>query len=70
MIPNFITLSTQENINLLKQLQSCFKRKTNWNKYLPKTTNQARNRYLDFLIDPSFQGVNKLFVLPFKNDDG
>ena len=29
-----------------------------------------QNRYLDFLIDPSFQGVNRLFVLSFKDDDG
>ena len=28
-----------------------------------------QNRYLDFLTDPSFQGVNKLFVLSFNNDD-
>ena len=26
--------------------------------------------YLDFLIDPNFQGVNRLFVLSFKDDDG
>ena len=35
-----------------------------------KITNQGRNRYLDFLIDLSFQGVNGLFVLSFKDDDG
>ena len=29
-----------------------------------------QNRYLDFLIDPSFQEVNRLFVLPFENDNG
>ena len=29
-----------------------------------------QNRYLGFLIDPNFQGVNKLFVLSFNNDDG
>ena len=29
-----------------------------------------QNRYLDFLIDPSFQGVNRLFVLSLKYDDG
>ena len=29
-----------------------------------------QNRYLDFLIDASFQGVNRLFVLSFKNEDG
>ena len=34
-----VTLSTQENIKLLKQLESGFKRTINWNKYLPKTTN-------------------------------
>ena len=65
-----VTLSTQENINLLKQLQSGFERTINWNKYLAKTTNQAQNRYLYYLIGPSFQGVNRLFALSFKDDDG
>ena len=51
-----VTLSTQENIKHLKQLEFDFKRRINWNKYLLKTTNQSRNKYLDFLIDPSFQG--------------
>ena len=27
------------------------------------------NQYLDFLIDPSFQGVNRLFALSFENED-
>ena len=40
------------------------------NKYLPEAKNQTRNRYLDFPIDPRFQGVNRLFVLSFKDDDG
>ena len=35
----------------------------NWYKYQSKVTIQTRNRYLDYLIDPSFQGVNRLFVL-------
>ena len=29
---------------------------------------QEPNPYLDYLIDPSFQGVNKLFALSFEND--
>ena len=58
-----VTLSTQKNMKLLKQLESGFKRTINWNKYLAKTTHQARNRYLDYLIDPSFQGVNRLYHL-------
>ena len=65
-----LTLSTQENIKLLKQLESGFEKTINWNKYLAKTTNQAKNRYLDFLIDPSFKEVNRLFVLSFKDVDG
>ena len=65
-----VTFSTQENRKLLKQLKSGFKRTINWNKYLAKITNQSRNRYLDYLIDPSFQGVNRVFVLSIENDDG
>ena len=65
-----VFLSTQENIKLPKQLESGFKKTINSNKCLAKTTNQAQNRYLDYLTDPSFQGVNRLFVLPFKDADG
>ena len=65
-----LTLSTQENAKLLQQLKSGFKRTINWNKYHSKTTIQnTPNRHLDFLIDPSFQGVNRLFVLPFNVND-
>ena len=31
-----VTLSTQDNIKLLKQFECGFKRTINWNKYLPK----------------------------------
>ena len=51
-------------------MKSGFKRTINLNKYHPKVTVQQRNRYLDFLINPSFQGVNKLFVLSFENNGG
>ena len=64
-----VTLSTQDNVILLKQLESSFKRTMNWNKCQSKKTNQVQNRYLYFLIDPSFQGVNRLFVLSFENED-
>ena len=46
---------------LFKQLESGFKRTISWNKYLSKTTNRAQNRYL---------GINRLFVLSFKFEDG
>ena len=38
-----------------------------WNKYQSKVTDQAQNRYLDYLIDPRFQRVNRLFLLSFQN---
>ena len=65
-----VTFSTQNNVKLLKQLESGFKRTINWNKYQSKTTNQVQNRYLDFLIDASFPGVNRLYVLSFKYENG
>ena len=55
-----VNLSTEDNAKLLK---SGLKRTTDQNKYQPKVTVQQQNRYLDFLIDRSFQGVNRLFVL-------
>ena len=30
---------------------------------------QESNSYLDHLIDPSVQGKNRIFVLPFENND-
>ena len=65
-----VILSTQDNAKLLEQLKSGFKRKINLNKYEPKVLAQAPNSYLDFLINPSFQGVNTLFVFSFKIKDG
>ena len=64
-----VTLSTQENTEFLQQLKSGFKKVINWNKYLSKPELLAQNPNLNHLIEPSFQGVNRLFVLAFENDD-
>ena len=64
-----VTLSTQDNSKLLPQLKSGFKRTISWNKYLTKPELLAQNANLNHLIEPSFQGVNRLFVLAFENDD-
>ena len=64
-----VTLSTQENTKFLQQLKSGFKRVINWNKYLSKPELLAQNPNLNHLIEPSFQGVNRLFVLAFENDN-
>ena len=64
-----VTLSTQENTKFLQQFKSGFKRVINWNKYLSKQELLAQNPNLNHLIGPSFQGVNRLFVLAFDNDN-
>ena len=64
-----VTLSTQENTKFLQQLKSSFKRVINWNKYLSKPELLAHNPNLNHLVEPIFQGVNRLFVLAFENDD-
>ena len=63
-----MTLSTQENTRFLQQFKSGFKRVINWNKYLSKPELLAQNQNLNHLVEPSFQGVNRLFVLAFEYD--
>ena len=63
-----VTLWTQDNAKLLPQLKSGFKRTINWNKYLSKPELLAHNANLNYLIEPSFQGIDRLFVLAFEND--
>ena len=63
-----INLSTQDNAKLLPQLKSGFKRTVSWNRYLLKPELLAQDANLNHLIEPSFQGVNRLFVLAFEND--
>ena len=63
-----MALSTQDNAKLLQQLKSAFKRVINWKKYLSKPELLAQNPNLNHLVEPRFQGVNRLFVLAYEND--
>ena len=63
-----ITLSTQDNSKLLQQLKSGFRRAINWNKYSSKPELFAQNPNSNHLVEPSFQGIKRLFVLAFEND--
>ena len=49
------------------ELKPGFKRTINWNEYQAKVTIQVANPYLDYLTDPSFQGVYGFFVLSLEN---
>ena len=63
-----VTLSTEDNAKLLQQLKSGFKRTVNWNKCLSKVELLRHDPNLNHLVEASFQGVNRLFVLAFEND--
>ena len=63
-----VTFSTNDNVKLLDQLKLGFKGTANWNKYQSKVTIHLQSLYLAYLIDPSFQRVNSLFVLSFPDN--
>ena len=63
-----VALSAKDNVKLLKQLESGFQRTINQSKYHPRSKTFPQNRYLNYLIDPTFQGLNRLFLLPFANE--
>ena len=65
-----VTLSKENDIKLLEQLKSGFKRTIKWNKYRSQMTIQPQNNNLNYLIDPTFTNVNRLFVLPFQRIAG
>ena len=59
------TLSKENDIKPLKQLKTGFKRTIKRNKYRSQMTIQHQNNNLDYLINPTFTNVNRLFVLLF-----
>ena len=61
-----VTLSTENNTKLLQQLKSGFKRTINWNKYESSIKTFPQNKYLSYLSNPSFQGVNRLLYYLLK----
>ena len=64
-----VTLSAKNDNKLLEELKKGFKRTIKWNKYRSEMSNQTKNNNLNYLIDPTFPNVNRLFVLTFENED-
>ena len=65
-----VTLSKENDTKLLEQLKSGFKRTIRWNKYRSEITVQPQNKNLNYLIDPTFTNVNRLFVFSFQRIAG
>ena len=64
-----VTLSAGSDKKHLEQLKTGFKRTIKWSKYRSEVSNQTKNNNLNYLIDPTFTNVNRLFVLSFENEN-
>ena len=61
-----VTLSTKNDNKILEQLRIVFNRTIEWKKCRSEMTIQTKNHNLTYLIDPTFNKVNKLFVFSFE----
>ena len=64
-----VTLSAENDVKLSEQLKSGFRITIKWNKYMSQMSNQNKNNNLNYLIDPTFGNVHRLFILSFENED-
>ena len=61
-----VTLSTRDNVNLTKQLRKGLKRIVYWNNYQKKPVKmKEKGKSIYELLNGSFQGVRRLFVLAY-----
>ena len=64
-----VTLSSKDNVKVVKLSEEGFKRPVYWNEHQTKieSRNLDNNDLTRFPLDASFQGVRRLFVLAFNN---
>ena len=62
-----VTLSKEDNKDFIEQQNKSFQRSIYWNEYKTKEQNEdaANNVFKYINLDPSFQGVNRLFVMVY-----
>ena len=65
----YSTLSAADDEKFLEQLKSRFKRTIKWNKYRLEMAIQAKTNNINYLFDPTFNKVNRSFVLSFENEE-
>ena len=66
-----VTLSKEDNKDFIEQQNKGFQRSIYWNEYKTKrkTENSDANAFKYISLDPSFQGVNRLFVMEYDAAD-
>ena len=67
-----VTLSKEDNKDFIEQQNKGFQRSIYWNEYKTKEINENAdaNVFKYFKLDPSFQGVNRLFVMAYNRANG
>ena len=55
------TLSIDDNIKFLEIIKQVYKRTISWNKFRYEITTQTKSNNLDYLFDPTFRNINKMF---------
>ena len=67
-----VTLSKEDNKDFIEQQNQGFQRSIYWNEYKTKEINENADanvfKYIN--LDPSFQGVNRLFVMAYHRANG
>ena len=66
---NFMFRPINDNIKLLEKIKQGFKRKIFWSKYRSEVATQPKSNNSDYLIDPTFRNINRLFAFSLKNGD-
>ena len=64
-----VTLSFEDDDKVSEQLKTGFKKTIKWYKHRSEMTKQTKTNNLNYLINPTFNKVNRLFVLLFENED-
>ena len=67
-----VTLSKEDNKDFIEQQNKGFQRSIYWNEYKTKEINEDADanvfKYIN--LDPSFQGVNRLFIMAYNRANG
>ena len=59
-----VTFYINDNIKLLEQLKQGFRRTISRNKYRFEILTQDNINALDYMVDPTFRNINRLFFFP------
>ena len=67
-----VTLSKEDNKDFIEQQNEGVQRSIYWNEYKTKEINENAdaNVFKHINLDPSFQGVNRLFVMAYNRENG